>query len=96
MNPFCKHPEEVDMTYTEHMWFALRLSMIFALLSIVSLTHAVFPFLFVKTASTLIKELHMELSKRKAAAECCCCKSKECKCEECECKHKECACCGEK
>lgn len=96
MNPFCKHPKEVEMTYFEHMKFALRLSGIFALLSIASLTHAIFPFLFTKTASKLIEELHMELSKRKAADECCCCKSKECKCEECKCEHKKCACCSEK
>lgn len=85
MKLFTKHPKEVDMTYIEHLMFALKLSALFFLLSIVSLTHAVFPFLFTKTASNLIKELHMELSEKRACGECCCCKTKECKCKHCDC-----------
>ena len=55
---FCEHPASVDETYTEHMaaasGFALRL---FAA-SVVCAVHAVLPFLFVKTGSTMIEELH--------------------------------------
>ena len=55
---FCEHPASVDETYTEHMamagGFALRL---FAA-AIVCAVHAVLPFLFVKTGSTMIEELH--------------------------------------
>ena len=53
---FCEHPASVDETYTEHMaaasGFALRL---FAA-SVVCAVHAVLPFLFVKTGSTMIEE----------------------------------------
>ena len=55
---FCDHPASVDETYTEHMaaagGFALRL----LVAAFVCLVHAVLPFLFVKTGSTMIEELH--------------------------------------
>lgn len=55
---FRDHPASVDETYTEHMaaagGFALRLFVAAFVCSV----HAVLPFLFVKTASTMIDELH--------------------------------------
>jgi hypothetical protein len=55
---FCDHPASVDETYTEHMaaagGFALRLFVAGFVCSV----HAVLPFLFVKTGSTMIAELH--------------------------------------
>lgn len=55
---FCDHPASVDETYTEHMaaagCFALRLFVA----GVVCSVHAVLPFLFVKTGSTMIAELH--------------------------------------
>ena len=55
---FCDHPASVDETYSEHLaaagGFALRL---FAA-SLVCTVHAILPFLFVKTGSTMIEELH--------------------------------------
>ena len=55
---FCDHPASVDETYTEHMaaagGFALRLFVA----AIVCSVHAILPFLFEKTASVMIGELH--------------------------------------
>ena len=55
---FCNHPASVDETYVEHMiaagGFALRL--FFGALA--CLVHAVLPFLFEKTGSSIIEELH--------------------------------------
>ena len=55
---FYDHPASVDETYTEHMaaagGFALRLFVA----SFVCTVHAILPFLFVKTGSTMIEELH--------------------------------------
>jgi hypothetical protein len=87
MKAFKRHPEEVGMTYLQHLRFASHLSWLLFSLSLISLIHSVFPFLYTKTVSTKIKELHMELSKKIACEKCCCCKDAECKCE-----HKECCC----
>jgi hypothetical protein len=55
---FCDHPASVDETYGEHLaaagGFALRL---FAA-GLVCAVHAVFPFLFEKTASAIVVGLH--------------------------------------
>ena len=46
MNPFTKHPKEVNETYLEHMKHALGYSASFALMAIQALVHAIFPWLF--------------------------------------------------
>lgn len=55
---FNEHPASVDETYSEHLgvaaWFAGRM----LLGGLVCLVHAVFPFLFVKTGSRIIADLH--------------------------------------
>ena len=55
---FCDHPASVDETYTEHMaaagGFALRLFVA----GLVCSVHAILPFLFEKTGSTMIEGLH--------------------------------------
>ncbi len=55
---FLDHPASVDESYAEHLGaaggFALRLLGG----GLACLVHAVFPFLFVKTGSVVIEELH--------------------------------------
>ena len=62
MNIFTKHPSEVGESYLEHGFQAMRYSFTFLLLFVISFIHAIFPFLFVKTASNCVGEMtkHME------------------------------------
>ncbi len=55
---FTEHPNSVNETYGEHM--AMSASFGFAMLcgAFAALVHAVFPFLFEKTGSTIITRLH--------------------------------------
>lgn len=67
---FCDHPASVDETYAEHMFaaggFALRLFVA----GLVCSVHAVLPFLFVKTGSSMIEALHdrMVTNRRRLSA----------------------------
>ncbi len=67
---FCAHPASVDETYLEHMaaagGFALRLFVA----ALACLVHAALPFLFVKTGSGIIEELHdrMVMNRRRMPA----------------------------
>jgi len=63
-NPFTKHPAEVGMTYIEHALFALSLARNTVLMTMASLIHAFFPFLFVTFTSRKIEQLHELLKKR--------------------------------
>jgi hypothetical protein len=55
---FTEHPESVGETYFEHVGIAFSFSMKMFFGAMVCLVHAVLPFLFVKTGSELITELH--------------------------------------
>ena len=61
---FIDHPASVDETYFGHMafaaWFAGRLFMAAG----AALIHALLPFLFESTASTIIRELYERTHKR--------------------------------
>jgi len=60
-NPFTKHPKAVKKTYLEHFWFAVKLSAVSLKISVASLVHAFFPFLFQETASSAIKKISKRL-----------------------------------
>jgi len=63
---FTEHPESVDETYLEHARFAAGFSLrLFAAAGAAAL-HAVFPFLFEKTASRITAELYHRTSSRGA------------------------------
>ena len=64
-NPFTKHPKSVDETYFEHMKCAFKFFYTLLGLSLAALVHAVFPFLFVTTASKGIKKLNDCMKDRK-------------------------------
>lgn len=50
-NPFFKHPEEVNMTYTEHFKHSMYFSYLFLDSGIKAFIHAIFPEFF-KTSTT--------------------------------------------
>lgn len=55
---FTAHPASVGETYGEHMVMAAGFAVRLLLASLACLVHAVFPFLFVKTGSGMITQLH--------------------------------------
>jgi hypothetical protein len=67
---FTEHPASVGETYGEHMvrasWFGARMM----LAGLACMVHAALPFLFVRTGSRAIEELHdrMLVSRRRSTA----------------------------
>ena len=55
---FTDHPASVDETYWEHLAVALGFGLTLLAASLACLVHAILPFLFVKTGSSLIDRLH--------------------------------------
>ena len=64
-NPFTKHPNSVNETYLQHMWQAIKFSVRLEWLAFCVFIHAIFPFLFVTTASDGIKKLNDCMKKRR-------------------------------
>jgi len=58
---FTKHPHEMGRTYLGHMYFAISLSVKLILIGIAAFIHAIFPFFFVTTASSSIKDMYNKL-----------------------------------
>ncbi len=56
-NPFTSHPASVGETYVQHLRFAARFGARMLLGGAAATVHAVFPFLFVTTASRINDEL---------------------------------------
>ena len=63
---FTEHPQSVDETYLEHMRFAAGFSGRLFLAAGAALVHAFLPFLFEKTASSMISTMHHRMHNRKA------------------------------
>lgn len=61
MNYLTRHLRNVDETYFQHFLHAVRFSGTLLFAGIVCLIHAVFPFLFEKTGSSLISVLHRDM-----------------------------------
>lgn len=53
-----RHLDQVGETYFEHFGHALGFAATLALAAVVCLLHALLPFLFERTGSTLIRRLH--------------------------------------
>lgn len=64
---FLAHPESVNESYFEHMGAALRYAGTFAFCAFCALVHAFLPFLFEKTASTIVKKMVADMNARMAA-----------------------------
>ena len=58
LTKFTEHPATVGETYWQHMGMALSFSGRMAVGAFVALVHAFLPFLFVKTGSQIITNLH--------------------------------------
>jgi len=56
-----KHLKDVNMTYMEHWMFACIVALKLFLLSLISLIHGIFPFIFTRMVSDGIKSLDLEL-----------------------------------
>ena len=61
INKFTQHPASVGETYFQHMGVALRFFARFCYGAFAALVHAFFPFLFEKTGSNLIREMHQRM-----------------------------------
>jgi hypothetical protein len=54
---FTQHPQEHSMTYVQHFWKTMTLSIKTGIGSICLMVHAYFPFMCKKTAENIIAEL---------------------------------------
>ena len=63
-NPFTNHPHDVGESYGEHLAHAGKSGFRLVGSGIACLIHAVFPFLFVHTASDTVKDMHRGITKR--------------------------------
>lgn len=61
---FTDHPRSVDETYFEHMQFAAGFSARLFGAALAAAVHAVLPFLFERTASTMINAMHHRMHNR--------------------------------
>jgi len=61
---FTAHPQSVNETYLEHSSFAFRFAGWLALAAMAAMVHAIFPWLFEKTASGIIAKLHNRTAHR--------------------------------
>lgn len=61
---FTAHPHAVDETYVEHLVFAGGCALRMLAAGFAALVHAVFPFLFERTASRLMAPIAMKLVAR--------------------------------
>jgi uncharacterized protein DUF6356 len=57
-NPFTAHPASVGETYGQHFRFALGFGTRMTLGGLAAAVHAVFPFLFITTASRALEALN--------------------------------------
>lgn len=57
LNLFTKHPKSVNETYGQHFCFAFKFSLKLFVAAFCAFVHAFFPFLFEKTASTIMLDL---------------------------------------
>ena len=56
-NFFLQHPENVGMTYKEHMLFSFHLSTLFFKAGIKSIVHGIFPEIYITSSTDTSKEL---------------------------------------
>ena len=63
-NKLVKHLNDINETYIQHLIFASKISYKLLCASIILFIHAIFPFIFVKTASCMIKEINKIIKER--------------------------------
>jgi len=57
-----KHLRDQNLTYIGHLLYAWNLAMRLFLLSLISLVHGVFPFIWVRSVSDKVHEMNQDLS----------------------------------
>ncbi len=67
-NPFTDHPHAVGESYTEHFGVAMRYAGRLFAASFCAFVHAILPFAFEKTASTMIRKMVDDMNRRHAPA----------------------------
>ena len=77
MKLFSEHPNSIGETYLEHLEYAGKKSWCMFKISIIILTHAVFPFWYKYEGSERIEALCKELEDRKSGAK----DEKDCSCD---------------
>ncbi|MEO0392000.1 MAG: DUF6356 family protein [Pseudomonadota bacterium] len=63
---FTSHPQSVDETYIQHLFFAAKFSGLLFLAGGAALVHALFPFLCERTASRIVGTLYARTHERGA------------------------------
>ena len=63
-NPFTAHPHSVGETYLEHAKAASGCGFRMVFAGLACIIHSVIPFIFIRTASQAILELHAQFAKR--------------------------------
>lgn len=58
---FCEHPESVNETYFEHLMFATGFGVRMLVAGLACVVHGLLPFLFERTGSKCICDLHAHL-----------------------------------
>lgn len=61
---FTEHPQTVDETYFQHMRFAAGFAVKLLGAGCAAIVHAILPFLFEKTASRMINDMHYRMHNR--------------------------------
>ncbi len=61
---FLEHPNSVGENYWQHFSFAFYISLETFKISVIALTHAIFPFLFLNKASYRLEKLHEAIKNR--------------------------------
>lgn len=56
-NCFTEHPHAMNETYWQHAWFSLKSAGRLLIAGVAAIVHAIFPFLFVYTASKLVAKM---------------------------------------
>lgn len=65
---FTEHPKQTGESYLEHLWFTIRMTLRMVYTSIALFLHGVFPFIFVRTASTQMEKMYLIMLTRKPKA----------------------------
>lgn len=66
---FLRHPTSVDETYLQHLCAASGFGVWMLLAGLACMMHALLPFLFERTASRCISQLHTRMIVKRAAKE---------------------------
>lgn len=64
LNLFTKHPHSINETYWQHFGFAVLSGARMVIAGLICITHAIFPFVFTTTASSMMYKLTEEMRGR--------------------------------